>query len=98
MLPVQEFFGFHEGPQMWLRFELADAPQSLNGFDAKEIGLLPRWRVKSEREQATGERAVTAQPDFINNLGEECGVGKSVDLDRKSTRLNSSHVSQVRMP
>src|SRR6059058_6365738 len=45
------------------------------------------------RAEAKKNAITTVQDVFITN-----GAGEAVDLDRKSTRLNSSHVTTSRMP
>ena len=40
----------------------------------------------------------SATPEEIEAIVKPCGLGKSKARDRKSTRLNSSHMSESRMP
>ena len=61
---------------------------------AADAGTLDR--VRETLTIKLGYRADAKPHSYRNDKGEPAGY--AVDLDRKSTRLNSSHMSESRMP
>ena len=61
--------------------------------------ILVRWAANYRRATgpAPGDRA-TGSPLTYESVGSLSGTMRAKDQDRKSTRLNSSHVSESRMP
>ena len=73
---------------------------------ASEVGLTPRMVSEYEKDYCNSEppeatveafsRALNYPPEFL--LDEDAIENVSKDTDRKSTRLNSSHANESRMP
>ena len=82
------------------------APLGLDQLDPAEMGDEPAMEITIEDPESVEigidgqpllkiEEAPDEEEDFSANLAEEMSPK---DLDRKSTRLNSSHSQQSRMP
>ena len=64
-------------------------PKDLQERFVREINALP---------EVTGMPWMTSFEEVAMEKGREQGLGQGLEQDRKSTRLNSSHVSESRMP
>ena len=69
------------------------------------LWLLPWWQVVGEQEAHVAAQpippAARTQTSFLAGLGllrQRTALGVFLGLDRKSTRLNSSHIQKSRMP
>ena len=64
----------------------------------KELPILPRGAGSSQCGQTVGECIILDYSKFQNQIVDINLNEKTVWVDRKSTRLNSSHSQQSRMP
>ena len=60
-------------------------------------GLTKRFGAATDAAAVEGIDLEVGDGEFFSLLGPS-GSGKTTTLDRKSTRLNSSHMSESRMP
>ena len=61
------------------------------------ISYKPLWHTLLERDMRKEDLRLAAgmTTNMIANMSKE---GKQISIDRKSTRLNSSHIEESRMP
>ena len=75
-------------------------------YTAKEDGVLPAYNIRTDRfdvamdaydkiTRTSAKKEMTPKPEDFGNVPEKY---RDWETDRKSTRLNSSHITRSRMP
>ena len=79
-------------------------------YTAKEDGVLPAYNIRTDRfdiamdaydkiTRNSAKKEITPKPEDFGNVPNKTeGLYRDWETDRKSTRLNSSHITRSRMP